>query len=164
METRPGSRGLIKAIVDILPFSSCSFERCQVPRKTVRLEGDGNTRKTERGLGEGWRRAGKQLGMPVAGNSPHLENRLRDGQLDQRDDDGGGEDRSSRVEHDAQRTVIGVADDVVRVHDLGHGQKREQNEAHHRNPDQGSVVEASRARLEAESEGQTFPHVQDTWG
>ncbi len=70
--------------------------------------------------------------MPVPDDCAGLADRGRRGSDPDQDNlSRGDRKRHHRVHHDAERTMIDVTADRVHMRHLGHGQKRQQEEAHH---------------------------------
>ena len=79
--------------------------------------------------------------MPISDNRVNFTQRRGDGfdpgqdHCDQHDHDG-----HNRVHRDAQRAVVGIASGCVDVHYLGHGQKREQDQAYNGRYSQSTLL------------------------
>ena len=69
--------------------------------------------------------------MPVSSDRANFKKTWRQNfDPDQNNRDQHDHDGHNRVHRDAQRAVVGIASGRMDVHYLGHGQKREQNQAH----------------------------------
>ena len=74
------------------------------------------------------RRAGEELGIPIAYDRADFNQRLAAAQDDQNDRGGNHRNRSRRVHGDAQLAMIRVALEYVVVRHLDEGQKRQQGQ------------------------------------
>jgi hypothetical protein len=74
--------------------------------------------------------------MPISTNRANFKRRLRGGSEPDHDNAGCHDrERHHRVHYNAERTMISITADSMHMRHLGHGQKREQNQAHNsRNP------------------------------
>jgi len=79
--------------------------------------------------------------MPVSDNRVNFRQRRGDGfDPDQDNRDQHDHDGHNRVHRDAQRAVVSIASGLMDVHYLGHGQKREQNQAHNSRHSQSTLL------------------------
>jgi len=79
--------------------------------------------------------------MPEPGNRLNFKNHRGDGfDPDQDNRDQHDHDGHNRVHRDAQRAVVGIAIGCVDVHYLGHGEKREQDQAYNGHHSQSTLL------------------------
>jgi len=64
---------------------------------------------------------------------------------------------------DAQRTMIGVVDALVRVRNLGHRQQRQKNHAHDRSHREGAHLPPASIVYTRLESGQHDRELQNTW-
>jgi hypothetical protein len=76
--------------------------------------------------------------MPWPYDRARFENRYGGPNLDKNDGRRANGDRSNGVQHDAQRTVVGIGFQGMYMRYLDDRQQRQQNEAHHRRYRKGS--------------------------
>jgi hypothetical protein len=99
--------------------------------------GDGGRNQAENGnrkgaLVPGGRRAIEEGRMPISTNRANFKRRWRRGcDPDRENANCHDHERHNRVHHNAERAMIGITADRMHVRNLGDGQKRQQDEAHH---------------------------------
>lgn len=95
--------------------------------------GNGNQAELEDrkdALAAGGRRARKELGMPVPNDRLRRKDQGGALDLDQHNHRSHYRNGRSRVYDDAQRAIIGIAAERMRVRHLDHGQQRQQGKTH----------------------------------
>ena len=71
--------------------------------------------------------------MPFSRNGPGLKDWRGYRNFYERDEGRRHKNGRGRVHHDAQRTMIGIADFLVRMRNLRNGQQRQKNQTYNRN-------------------------------
>ncbi len=99
-----------------------------------------NRKNRKDALAAGRRRACEKLGMPVANHRTRLIHRRRSLYLSQHHHGSRNRDRRSRMHHDAQRAMVGIALQHMRVRHLHHGQQRHQEKTNHRRRRQSACL------------------------
>ena len=126
------SRGILCAWEASFHFVSQPAQmRCSLAANGGKINGTQAENRKD-ALAAGGRRACKELGMPVANHRSRLKHRHLGLDLHQHHCGSRNHDRRSRVHHDAQRAVVGIALQRMHVRHLRHSQQRHQDETHNR--------------------------------